>query len=270
VVQTGELVAMLGPNGAGKTTAISLMTGLRRPDRGTARLFGLDPRDLRARSRMGVMLQESGIPMALKVTEIIDLFRTYYPKPLPPAEVIKAAALEEFADKLVGSLSGGQKQRVYFALALCGDPDVLFLDEPTVGLDVASRRLFWEHIRKFVKRDRAVVLTTHYLEEADALADRVVVIDHGLKVAEGTPAAIKERVAGKKVSFTTSAGVTADDFAGLPVKQVTIQGSRVELLTNEPEAVLRALFTKSAEVRELEVIGAGLEEAVLALTGGRG
>ena len=264
----GELVGILGPNGAGKTTAISLMLGLRRPTTGKALLFGLDPLDLRARSRTGVMLQESGIPLTLKVREVVELFRTYYPNPLPTDAVVEMAGLGEFQDKLVKDLSGGQRQRVYFALAICGDPDALFLDEPTVGLDTATRRSFWEQVRSFKLRGKSIVLTTHYLDEADALADRVIVIDHGLIIAENSPEAIRALVPGKKVSFHWP-GATAEALAGLPVEGLVIDGTRVSLLTSDPEQVLRTLFGRGAPITDLEVAGAGLEEAVLVLTGGR-
>ena len=267
-VRPGELVGLLGPNGAGKTTAISLMLGLRRPTTGKALLFGLDPMDLRARSRTGVMLQESGIPLTLRVREVVELFRTYYPHPLATDIVVEMAGLVEFQEKLVKNLSGGQRQRVYFALAICGDPEALFLDEPTVGLDTATRRSFWDQVRSFKQRGKSIVLTTHYLDEADALADRVVVIDHGLIVAEDSPEAIRALVPGKKVTFQWP-GATAEALAGLPVEGLVIDGARVSLLTSDPEQVLRTLFGRGAAITDLEVAGAGLEEAVLVMTGGR-
>src|SRR5438128_8967515 len=162
VIEPGEVVAMLGPNGAGKTTSISLMLGTRKPTSGTVRLFGLDPNDRRARSRIGVMLQESGVPGVLRVEEIVDLFRSYYPAPLPTAQAIEMAGLEEKARSLVKDLSGGQHQRLYLALAVCGNPDTLFLDEPTVGMDVEGRRRFIEEVAALAARGRTVVLTTHY------------------------------------------------------------------------------------------------------------
>jgi ABC-2 type transport system ATP-binding protein len=267
-VRRGELVGLLGPNGAGKTTAISLMIGLRRPTAGKALLFGLDPTDLRARSRTGVMLQESGVPLTLKVREIVELFRTYYPEPLPTDTVVEMAGLGEFQAKLVRDLSGGQRQRVYFALAICGDPDALFLDEPTVGLDTATRRSFWAQVRGFKRHGKSIVLTTHYLDEADALADRVVVIDHGVIVAEDSPEGIRGLVPGKKVTLSWP-GVGNDALAGLPVERVVIDGARVSFLTSNAEDVLRTLFARDAPIADLEVVGAGLEEAVLVLTGGR-
>ena len=267
LVNPGEVLAVLGPNGAGKTTAVTLMTGLRRPTAGTARLFGLPPTDLRARSRIGVMLQDSGLPGTLKVREAIDLFRSYYPAPLSVPAVIETAQLEEVAGRLVKDLSGGERQRLYFALAVCGDPEALFLDEPSVGMDPGARRAFWREVRALVGRGRAIVLTTHYLEEADAIADRVAVIDHGVVIAEGSPAQIKERVPGRRVSFVTAGPLTEDVFRALPVQQALVHDGRVELLTNQPEAVLQTLFERGVPITDLEVVGARLEDAVLALVG---
>jgi ABC-2 type transport system ATP-binding protein len=264
-IELGQVVAMLGPNGAGKTTSISLLLGLRKPTSGKARLFGLDPSDLNARSRVGVMLQESGIPEMLKVREIVDLFRSYYPKPMARDRAISMAGLEEKANALVKQLSGGQRQRLYFALAVCGDPEVLFLDEPTVGMDVEGRRSFIERIAEFANMGRTVVLTTHYLEEADQLAKRVVVIDRGLVIADASPREIKSRVAGKRVRFTAAA-LTDKDLDGLQVTASTIADHRVQLLTNQPEAILRELFRRGVEISDLEVSGADLEDAFISLT----
>jgi ABC-2 type transport system ATP-binding protein len=265
-IEPGEVLAMLGPNGAGKTTSISLMLGSRQPTSGKARLFGLDPRDLKARSRIGVMLQESGVPGMLKVEELVGLFASYYPSPLKASEAIAIAGLEEKSKAMVKDLSGGQRQRLYFALAVCGNPDVLFLDEPTVGMDVEGRRRFLQEIGEFAAKGRTIVLTTHYLEEADQLARRVIVIDRGDVIADSTPAAIKARVAGKRISFLSSKPITARDLEGLPLKSQQVDDHRVRLLTNEPEAVLRGLFRRGVEMNELEVVGADLEEAFLAMT----
>jgi ABC-2 type transport system ATP-binding protein len=266
IIQPGEVVAMLGPNGAGKTTSISLMLGTRKPTSGTARLFGMSPKDLKARSRIGVMLQESGVPGMLRVEEIVDLFRSYYPAPLPTAAAIKMAGLEEKTRSLVKDLSGGQRQRLYLALALCGNPDALFLDEPTVGMDVEGRRLFLDEIGELAAKGRTVVLTTHYLEEADQLARRIIVIDHGKVIADSTPAEIKARVAGKRMTFSTPSLSDESQLAGLPLKSIQIEGRRVRLLTNEPEQVLRELFRRGVEIHDLEVAGADLEEAFIAMT----
>jgi ABC-2 type transport system ATP-binding protein len=264
-IELGEVVAMLGPNGAGKTTSISLLLGLRKPTSGKALLFGLDPNRLDARSRVGVMLQESGIPNMLKVSEIVDLFRSYYPKPMPRDRAIAMAGLEEKAGALVKELSGGQRQRLYFALAVCGDPEVLFLDEPTVGMDVEGRRSFIERIAEFAQLGRTVVLTTHYLEEADQLAKRVIVVDRGVVIADAPPAEIKSKVAGKRVRFIAP-DLHEKNLEGLPVTAATIKDGRVQLLTNQPESVLRDLFQRGVEISDLEVSGADLEDAFIALT----
>jgi ABC-2 type transport system ATP-binding protein len=264
-IEPGEVVAMLGPNGAGKTTSISLLLGLRKPTSGKALLFGLAPSHLDARSRVGVMLQESGVPAMLKVREIVDLFRSYYPKPMAADRAIAMAGLEEKASALVKELSGGQRQRLYFALAVCGDPEVLFLDEPTVGMDVEGRRSFIERIAEFADMGRTVVLTTHYLEEADQLAKRVIVIDRGLVIADASPQEIKSKVAGRRVRFRAVA-LTEKELDGLPITASTIKDGSVQLLTNQPEAVLRELFRRGVDISNLEVSGADLEDAFISLT----
>jgi ABC-2 type transport system ATP-binding protein len=265
-IDSGELLAMLGPNGAGKTTAISLMIGMRKPTSGAVRLLGLDPTDRRARSRCGVMLQESGVMDALSVRELVDLFRAYYPHPMTAAAAIGMAGLEEQTDMPARKLSGGQRQRLYYALAVCGDPEVLFLDEPTVGMDVESRRAFLNGIKAFGASGKTIVLTTHYLEEADELADRIVVIDRGVVIANAPPSEIKSKVAGKRVSFDTSAPLGEGDFRGMPLSRLELHAGHVRLLSNQPEVVLGALFRRGLELRNLEVVGADLEEAFLALT----
>jgi len=264
-VQAGELVALLGPNGAGKTTAISIMLGLRKPTRGTARLLGLPPHDRRALSQAGIMLQESGVPTVLKVRELVDLFRSYYPRPLPAERAIEMAGLEEKADARVSTLSGGQHQRLYFALAIAGDPAVLFLDEPTVGLDVDGRRKFLGSIRRFHEGGKTIVLTTHYLEEADELAQRIVVVDRGRIIADASPREIKSRVAGRRVSFSSRAFEPVV-LNGLAVTSVERRDGRAVILTNSAEAVVRRLLEAVPDLTDLEVVGADLEEAFVALT----
>jgi len=266
-IEKGSLVAMLGPNGAGKTTSINLMLGLRRPTAGKALIFGDDPRRIATRRRFGAMLQESGVPQLLKVTELVELFRSYYPNPLPTDQVVKLVGLEEKAGTLVKDLSGGQTQRLYFALAICGDPEILFLDEPTVGMDVEGRRVFLRAIRDFAAGGKTVLLTPHYLEEADELAERVLVIDKGNLIADGSPQEIKSRVAGSKISFTSLAPLDAAALSGLPVSAADVSDHRVTLMTNDPQAVLRELFRRNVDMLNLEVRGADLEEAFLSLTG---
>ena len=265
-VRAGEVVALLGPNGAGKTTAVQLLLGLGRPGHGTARLFGRDPREVAVRRRVGAMLQVSKVPETLKVREHIDLVRSYYPRPLPLPEVIAAAGLGGLEDRLFGKLSGGQRQRVLFALALCGDPDILFLDEPTVGLDVEARRGFWSHIRAKAGAGRTVFLTTHYLEEADALADRILLLHQGRIHAEGTPAEIKARVGGRVIRCRTR--IQAEEVACFPgVREARRRGEDLEILTPAAETVVRELLARDAGLSGLEVRGAGLEDAFLSLTG---
>jgi len=265
-IGTGELVAMFGPNGAGKTTSVSLMLGLRRPTGGEARLFGFDPADQRARSRCGVMLQESGTTGVLTVRELVDLFRSYYPSPLPAAPAIARAGLDARAGARAGTLSGGERQRLYFALAVCGDPEALFLDEPTVGMDVEGRRAVLASIRALSAAGKTIVFTTHYLEEADQLARRIVVIDRGVVIADATPREIKSRIPSKRISFNTGAPVSDATFRGLPVQNLEVADHRVRLLSNEPELVLKALFERGVAFHDLEVTGADLEEAFLSLT----
>ena len=264
-IRAGELLALLGPNGAGKTTAVRLLLGLTRLDAGNVEVFGLDPRKPRNRVRIGAMLQVGRVPETLRVAEHVELFSSYYPNPLPQSEVMETAGLVGLEHRLYGELSGGQKQRLLFALAICGKPDLLILDEPTVGLDVDARRAIWEAIRTMVRRGAAVLLTTHYLQEADSLADRVVVIDRGRIIAEGAPADIKQRVAGKRIRCSTSLG--PQELTALPfVTRVTRDGAVTEVLTSNSEAVVRELLARDRTLANLEVTGAGLEDAFLSLT----
>lgn len=265
-VHPGEVLALLGPNGAGKTTAVQLLLGLLRPSDGEARLFGREPRDPEARVRVGAMLQISKVPETLKVKEHIDLIASYYPRPLSRREVLETAGLESVEERLFGKLSGGQKQRLLFALALCGDPDLLFLDEPTVGLDVEARRALWTVIQGKARAGRSVLLTTHYLEEADALADRIILIDRGRIVAEGTPAEIKARVSGRKIRCRTS--LPLPEVEALPgVRSARRDSGVTELFATEAESAVRELLNRDPRASGLEVRGADLEEAFLALTG---
>ncbi|HEY4575932.1 MAG TPA: ABC transporter ATP-binding protein, partial [Thermoanaerobaculia bacterium] len=253
------------PNGAGKTTAVQLLLGLVRASAGEARLFGGDPRGAAARVRTGAMLQVSKVPETLKVREHVDLVSSYYPHPLPRREVMAAAGLEGIEERLFGKLSGGQRQRVLFALALCGDPDLLFLDEPTVGLDVEARRAFWTVIGEKARQGRSVLLTTHYLEEADALADRIVMIGRGQVIAEGTPAEIKARVAGRKIRCRTALPLA--EVAALPgVRDARREGELTELFAAEAERAVFELLRRDPQLSALEVRGADLEEAFLTLT----
>ncbi len=265
-LRQGEVTALLGPNGAGKTTSVRLLLGLCAPSAGSVRVFGRDPRQPQSRHRVGAMLQVARVPETLKVREHVAAFASYYPAPLPVGEALAAAGLERLAERPFGALSGGERQRLLFALALVGDPDLLYLDEPTVALDVEGRRAFWGHVRALAARGKTILLTTHYLEEADALAQRVVVLDRGCVVADGTPAEIKRRASGRRVRVVT--GLADDALVALPgVRELQRQEARVEILTDAPDALVRALLAADPEASELEVAGAGLEEAFLALTG---
>ncbi len=264
-VHAGEVVALLGPNGAGKTTAVKLLLGLLRPNAGNVRVFGHNPTNPENRMKTGAMLQVGRVPETLKVREHIELFSSYYENPLPLEDVLKAASLEALRDRKFGDLSGGQKQRALFALAICGDPDLLFLDEPTVGLDVEARRMLWDEIRRLVSRGKTVLLTTHYLQEADALADRVAVINKGEIIAEGTPATIKAQTSGKRIRCITN--LSLQELRLIPgVTEVKEDREAVEIHTSAAEPVVRALLTQDDSLSGLEVSSAGLEEAFLALT----
>lgn len=264
-LEAGRVTALLGPNGAGKTTTVRLLLGLTRPDGGSARLFGEDPSSPAARSRTGVMLQVANVPETLRVREHVHLFCSYYPAPMPVDTALEVAGIASIANRKYGDLSGGQKQRVHFALAICGNPDLLFLDEPTVGLDVESRRTFWQEVRRLTARGRAILLTTHYIEEADALADRVIVINKGRVVADGTPAEMKAFAASRRIRCVTS--LPPGLIERIPgVSSVRQDGTATELLTNDAENVARELLRADAQLSGLEVTGAGLEEAFLAIT----
>ena len=265
-VRAGELLAVLGPNGAGKTTALGMLTGLTTPTGGTARLFGRDPRDLAARQRMGVMLQSSGVPDTLRVRELLTAFRGYYPSPLPVPSVVQAAGLHGLESRLFGTLSGGQQRRVLFGIALCGDPELVFVDEPTTGLDAEVRRTLWATLRDLAGPGRGVVLTTHYLDEADALADRIVVLNQGRVIAEGTPAQIKSRVSGRRITAESRVGAEqASRWDG--VHHAERDGTRLELLVSEAEPVLRELLHQDRSVTGVTVTEPTLEDAFLTLTG---
>jgi len=264
-IRAGELLALLGPNGAGKTTLVHVLLGMARPDAGSVKVFGADPYGGQVQTRVGAMLQVGRVPETMKVREHIDLFSSYYPNPLPMAETLEIAGLTDIKNRPYGELSGGQKQRVLFAISICGNPDLLFLDEPTVGLDVESRRLMWSQIRTLIARGKTVLLTTHYLNEADALAERILVLNHGSIIAEGTPAEIKTRATGKQIRCTSR--LTLDEVRQIPgVLSVKSDRYAFELQVNAAEPVVRELLQRDSWLADLEVTNAGLEEAFLALT----
>jgi ABC-2 type transport system ATP-binding protein len=263
----GQTVALLGPNGAGKTTAVELLLGLIKPDAGTVRLFGGPPADAVAAGRVGVMLQDAGLTQGVRVAELIGLIRELYPEPLPLAEALQLTDLEEVAGRQVQRLSGGQRQRVRLALALAGDPELLVLDEPTAALDVDARRAFWQRLGGAVAAGRTVLFATHRLEEADAVADRVLVISGGRLVADGTPDQVKARAAGHSQVRVAADGLPLELLERLPaVERVEADRGRLTLHTSDPDQTVRALLRRAPHAQGLEVTRAGMEQAFLSLT----
>ncbi len=264
-VAPGEVVAVLGPNGAGKTTAMHALMGLLVPKRGTVRLMGRDPRERATREQLGAMLQLSGVPETLTVREHLRCFAATYPAPLPLDELLERVGLTEVARRPYGKLSGGQKQRLHLAIALVGDPRVLVLDEPTTGLDAGSRRALWAIVRSLLGRGRAVVLTTHDLAEADALADRVVMLHRGRILAEGTPAEVKAGTASRRVRIVTR--LDEAWFRARPgVADVRRDGQAIEVLCAAAEPLVLDVLRADPAASDLEVSGASLEDAFLAIT----
>jgi ABC-2 type transport system ATP-binding protein len=281
-LRSGEIVALLGPNGAGKSTAVKLMMGLISPTAGDVSVFGGDPRFAGNRLRTGVMLQVGRAPEMLRVREHLEIMRGYYPRPLSLAEVVRAAGLEGIEERMFGQLSGGQKQRVLFALALAGDPDLIFLDEPTVGLDIEARRRMWAEIRSLRSRGKTVLLTTHYLEEADALADRIIVLNKGIVICEGSPQEVRATAAAqssspvrdgsqsrlpsvKLLSFQTR--LSREQILKLVgVQNAEVNGTGVTVTTSVPESTLRELLALDPELHGLDVRSPALEDAFLTLT----
>lgn len=264
-VRAGEVLAVLGANGAGKTTALGLLTGRIGADAGKVELFGADPREPAARRRIGVMLQDTRLPDTLRVAEHVRLFSSYYATPRPVAETLALAGLVDIAKRPYGALSGGQQRRVQFALAICGRPALLFVDEPTVGLDVEARRNFWQVLRGLRDEGAGIVLTTHYLEEADALADRIVLLAGGRVLAQDTPAGIKSLAASRQMQARTalSSGQVAA-FAG--VESVEVRDGLTRVRCRVPEALLRQWLAADATLSDLDVRGVNLEDAFLSLT----
>lgn len=264
-LRSGELLALLGPNGAGKSTAIGLLLGLIAIDEGEVQLFGQSPRMLAARRKVGVMLQTAGIPEACKVIELLEVTRGYYVEPRTIADCAALAGLVGLLDRRYGNLSGGQQRRVQFALAICGRPKLLFLDEPTTGLDIEARHGLWKAIRELVGQGCSVLLTTHYLEEAEALADRVVVLGEGRLLAEGTVESIRSRVDHRRIRCVTS--LSTELIAAWPhVRSASMQSGRAELIVDVAEPVIRRLLAEDANLADLEVQRAGLSEAFIELT----
>jgi ABC-2 type transport system ATP-binding protein len=266
-IAPGETVALLGPNGAGKSTTIDMVLGLLQPDSGDVRVFGMTPHDAVRAGAVGAMLQVGGVIQYLTVRELIEMMASLYPRPLPVDEVIELTGIHDLVDRRTTKLSGGQTQRLRFALALVSNPDLLVLDEPTVALDVEARRDFWMTMRAFASRGKTIVFATHYLEEADAYADRIVLMSHGRIVADGPATEIKATV-GLRTIRATLPGADLTELAALPgVTKADARGQSIVLSCSNSDAALRALLGRFPAAHDIEVTGAGLEEAFLQLTG---
>jgi ABC-2 type transport system ATP-binding protein len=264
-VPGGKLMAILGPNGAGKTTAISLLLGLKEPDTGKVSLFGKSPLLLEARRQTGVMMQEVILAPELRAQELIDLTASYYSHPLTVKEVMDLTNTFPLAKRPYGKMSGGQKRQVQFAMALVGRPKLLFLDEPTAGMDIQAREMMWSMMRQLVRGGTSIVLTTHYLEEAEALADHVIVLSRGRLVAQGSVDEIRTRVARKQIFCLTKLNV--DEVGNWPgVQNVSKDKQRLNISVIEAEDVVRRLLEEDNDLRELEVSRAGLAEAFTEIT----
>ncbi len=264
-VHAGEILALLGPNGAGKTTAVSLLLNLLEADSGEVSLFNQDPQELSARQRIGVMLQSAELPETLRVAELIALTQSYYPFPRDVKELADMAAITDLLQRPYGKLSGGQQRRVQFALAICAKVDILFLDEPTVGLDIEAREAMWTSLRKLVTEGCSIVLTTHYLEEAEALANRVIVIAHGSVIAEGSVESIRSRVAMRRIRCVSRLNIT--DIKQWPnIESLGYDGEYLTIQTMEVESVTRRLLNEDPALQQLEIKRAGLAEAFVELT----
>jgi ABC-2 type transport system ATP-binding protein len=272
-VTRGETVALLGPNGAGKSTTISLLLGLLRPGKGTVEVLGTTPHKAVADGRVGAMLQigsGSGLPPGVRVEALVRMVRRLYKNPASFAVTAERAGIGPLLKRQTHQLSGGQAQRVRFAIAIAGDPELVFLDEPTAAMDVVGRRSFWQMIRQFGHEGRTVVFATHHLQEADQIADRVVVVNHGRVVADGPGAALKAAVAARRLRFVCERPdeTLLNDLEG--VTDVTVKGKGVTVDCLDADATVRALVHHDVAFSDLEVTGAGLEDAFVALTGCEG
>jgi len=265
-INRGETVALLGPNGAGKSTAIDTMLGLRAPTSGKVRVLGGPPAAAVAAGKIGGMLQTGGLPEGATVAELIGLFRQLYRDRRSPAELMRLAGIADLAERRVEKLSGGQTQRVRFALALAGSPELLFLDEPTAALDVEARRNFWRSVETISEQGTTVLFATHYLDEADANASRIIVVNHGRVVADGTPSEIKAYTANRTLRFITPAPDPGQLLRLPGVANVLVNGDAVTVQTGDADTTLPALYALGLPVRAMEVGGGGLEESLIALT----
>lgn len=267
-INKGDTVAILGPNGAGKTTTLMMMLGLMKATFGKVELFQRSATDQEIRERIGVMLQEVSIIDALKVHEVLKLFRSYYKKPLPFEDLVSITGLEpKLMNKMANKLSGGQKRRLNFALALAGNPDILFLDEPTVGMDISSRKQFWETIDRLKKQGKTIIFTTHYLQEADEIANRIILFANGNVIADGTPQSIKANLTKKSVSFDMNAAISIEELEQYEIfSNVYIKNDRVFISTEDTDEVLNLLYQIQLPLKNVSIEHGKLEEAFELLT----
>jgi ABC-2 type transport system ATP-binding protein len=262
----GETVALLGPNGAGKSTSLDMLLALRKPTSGNIRMFGEDPYHAVKKGRVGAMLQSGGLMPEVTVRELVTLVTSFQPKPEPVDVTLKRAGIADIAEQRVDRLSGGQTQRVRFALAICGDVELIVLDEPTTAMDVETRQLFWSNMKAEVAEGKTLLFATHYLEEADQAADRILVINRGRLLADGTPAQIKERAGAKRMSFRLD-NIDEPWLLRLPgLENLEVRGDLVQLQTSDSDATLYALIDAGYRPHEIEVGSLGLEQAFLAIT----
>ncbi|OXM62917.1 ABC transporter ATP-binding protein [Amycolatopsis vastitatis] len=265
-IAPGEVVALLGPNGAGKSTTVDMILGLTSPDAGEVRVFGRKPIDAVRAGLIGAMLQGGALMDDLTVGETVGMVAALHRKPMPVAEALRAAGVEELAGRRANKLSGGQKQRVRFAVALVSNPDLLILDEPTAAMDVGTRREFWQSMYSFTESGRTVLFATHYLEEAEEFADRVVLMRRGRIVADGSVAEVRALAGGRTLRAAVP-GATDAVIAGLPgVKEFELRGDRVAISSSDSDATLWALKAAVPGVRDVEISAVGLEGAFLSLT----
>ena len=265
-LRAGETVALLGPNGAGKSTSLDMLLALRKPTSGKIRMFGSDPYHAVKSGRVGAMLQSGGLMPEVTVLELVTLVAGLQPRPVPIATTMRRAGIESIAGQRVDRLSGGQTQRVRFALAIAGECDLVVLDEPTTAMDVETRRRFWASMKEEVAEGKTLLFATHYLEEADQAADRILVINRGRLLADGTPAEIKARAGAKHMSFRLD-NVNEPFLLGLPgIVSVDMRGDVVQIQSSDSDATLYAMLDAGYRPRELEVGSLGLEQAFLAIT----
>lgn len=266
-LRPGETVALLGPNGAGKSTTLDLLLGLKQPDGGSVRLFGTTPREAIVAGRVGAMLQSGGLMDEVTVAELVRLACDLHPRPYKPNDVLARAGVAQIADRKVNKLSGGQAQRVRFALATAGDSDLIVLDEPTTGMDVTTRQAFWATMREQADQGRTVLFATHYLEEADAIADRVLVLHRGRLLADGTAAEIKAKAGARRIAFDLEGVIEEAPLRNLPfLSAIDISGQTVRIQSTDADATVHALYGLGLYPRNLEVAGLGLEQAFVAIT----